>query len=88
MVKDITDLLETDYDKDHLVIRIPDALDHLKGKDAKFEMVKSNSLQPLSLIYSHNIVTRTIGLIFINDTCKDATYKDAEKRGQKAIELF
>ena len=44
MVKDLTDLLETDYDKERLAIRIPDALDHLKGKDAKFEMVKSNSL--------------------------------------------
>ena len=44
MVKDVVDLLESDYDKEHLAIRIPDALDYLKGKDAKFEMVKSNSL--------------------------------------------
>ena len=44
MVKDITDLFDSEYDKENLSIRIPDAFDHLKGADAKFEMVTSNSL--------------------------------------------
>ena len=44
MVNDIVSLLDSEYDKDNLKIQIPDAFDHLKGYDAKFEMVTSNSL--------------------------------------------
>ena len=48
MVKDIVDLMESDYDKENLKFQIPDGFDHLKGADAKFEMVTSNSIQPLN----------------------------------------
>ena len=36
------------------------------GNDANFEMVLSNTLQPLRLIYEHNVVTRSIGVVFVH----------------------
>ena len=88
MIKDITEMLTTDFDKEYLSIEIPKAFENLKGRDAKFEMVTSNSLQPLHMIYEHNIVTRTIAYIFINTECKGLQNKNAQERGNKAIELF
>ena len=58
------------------------------GRDADFEMVTSNTLQPLNLIFAHNIVTRTIAYIFVNTECQGVTYKNAHERSEKAFELF
>ena len=51
-------------------------------------MHESNSLQPLNLVYSHNIVTKTIAYIFINTETKSSVYKNADERGNIAIELL
>ena len=88
MVNDIVNLLENDYSKDNLSIRLPDAFDRLRGKDTLFEQVVSPTIQCLTMIYSHNVVTRTIGAIFVSDHCRGAKYKNVEQRGNSAIELL
>ena len=88
MVNEIVNMMENRYDRDSLTLQIPKAFEYLTCKDADFEMVTSNTLQPLNLIYSHNLVTRTIAYIFINTGCSDVKYKNADERGRKAVELF
>ena len=88
MVADIVDMMETTYDKDTMSLRLPQAFEQLRGKDADFETVSSNSLQPLNLIHNHNVVTRTIVYIFINDSCREVPVRRAHERGDIAYKLF
>ena len=44
MVKDVAKSLGKFFDKDSLSVVYPDILDYLKGKDANFEMISSNTL--------------------------------------------
>ena len=69
MVKEICKLLRTRYERSTLTIRIPECFDHLKGEDANFEMVTSNTIQTTYLCYVHNIVTESIAYIFVNEEC-------------------
>ena len=45
MVRDLIQVLETNYDKDRMRMVLPAGLEHLNGKDANFEMVTSNTIQ-------------------------------------------
>ena len=40
------------------------------------------------MVYSHNIVTRTIAYIFVNTECKGVPYNNSKECGNKAIEFF
>ena len=44
MVKDVVRTLLRNYDRNSLSIELPRAFEHLKGEDAKFEMVTSNTI--------------------------------------------
>ena len=44
MITNITDTLKNRFDRDTLTIQLPQAFDHLKGEDALFEMVTSNTI--------------------------------------------
>ena len=44
MVKNIIDILMNKFDKIHLSIQFPVAFEQLKGSDANFEMVTSNTI--------------------------------------------
>ena len=57
------------------------------GKDANFEMVTSNAIQPILLSYEHNVATHTIAYIFINTKCKDLDYKDVEEKKECMLDL-
>ena len=88
MVSDIVEMMETTFDKETMSLRIPQAFEQLRGMDANFETVSSNTLQPLNMIHSHNVVTRTIVYIFINDSCREVPVKRAHERGDIAYRLF
>ena len=45
-------------------------------------------LQPLTLFYTHNIVTKSFAYIFVSTTCNGDEYQDAVETGAKAKELF
>ena len=44
MVKDVVKTLKKKYNHNTMTIDIPEAFEHLKGKDANFEMVTSNTI--------------------------------------------
>ena len=90
MVKDITDMMTSEYSNDTLSLKVPDCFDYLTAKDGdtKFETVTSNGLQPLNMIFSHNVVTKTVAYIFTFDECRGCKVKGVKERGNKAIELF
>ena len=44
MVKDVVKTLMKKYNRNDMTIHIPSAFEHLKGSDANFEMVTSNTI--------------------------------------------
>ena len=67
---------------------MPQAFDHLKGEDASFEMVTSNTIQPVRLCYRQNIITHSVAMIFVSTHCKGIQYRNAVGRGEQALKLF
>ena len=57
--------METSVEKENLSIDVPDVFDQLKGEDASFEMVISNTVKPLRLFYNDNVVTDKKAVIFV-----------------------
>ena len=88
MVKDVAKSFGKFYDKDSLSIVFPEILEYLKGKDANFEMISSNTMQQIRLIYSYNVTTRTLATIFIHTDCKDIKYRKAAEIGDEAYKLL
>ena len=83
MVKEICKLLRTRYERSTLTIRIPECFDHLKGEDANFETVTSNTIRTTHLCYAHNVVTDSIAYIFVNEECnRFAEMTDAERKAE------
>ena len=66
MVRDFKKTLTNRFDKRTLLVEIPSALDNMRGRDANFEMVISNTIQPLKMLYQYKIVKYKIAYIFWN----------------------
>ena len=66
MVKDVVDILLVRYNRRTFAVQFPNCFDDLKGNDANFEMVASNTLQPILLEYSYNKTVKEIALIIVN----------------------
>ena len=45
MVKEISQIFQTRYDKEKFILPIPDVFEDLESSDANFEMIVSNTLQ-------------------------------------------
>ena len=45
-------------------------------------------MQPLKLVYQHNIVERSIAYIFVNTKCNGLIYEDALEKGNQASRIF
>ena len=69
-----------DFDRRTFSVMFPDCFDDIKGSDANFEMVASNTLQPVRLIYKNNIASAKIAVIFVNTKIKTANYREAKSR--------
>ena len=74
---EMTDLFENGYSKETLIFEIPKQLKEIQKKARGAEMITRNSIQPLKLIYAHNIVKKSVAYIFINTKLNGLTYKDA-----------
>ena len=59
--------MESRINEINFYIELPLIFDHLRGQDTDIEMVLSNTLQPLRLFYSENIVSHSRAVIFVND---------------------
>ena len=92
MVKEITSIMSNRYNKETLTLQLPLAFDRLvyisDQEKLKFEMVKSNTLQPTKLIFEDNIVTDTIAYIFVNSKCQSLEYKHSTEREEDAFDLL
>ena len=80
MVKDVIEVLEHRFDPNTLMLHIPSAFDHLKGQDTSFEMVTSNTIQPLCLEYQDNIITESVAVVFINSSCNKVQNMEDDKK--------
>ena len=69
-------------------MKLPDNLKHIVTHDARMELVISNTLCPINLIYKHNFVTKTIACIFVNTECNGIEYMNAVACGNTASKLF
>ena len=90
MIKDIIGTLIYKYDRSNLTIQLPDAFQYLKGQDSNFEMVTSNTIQPVKLFYEHNIVNnaKTTAFIFVATRNEFGIYEKAIEKGEIARKLF
>ena len=54
------------FDRNTFSIQLPHIFEELKVKNRNVEIVASNTLQPLKLSFSHNTVTESAAVIFVN----------------------
>lgn len=66
MIKDVVEILKKRYSKTDFFVQFPDCFSDIIGQDVNFEMVASNTLQPVNFLYCHNIVTHSIAAIFVS----------------------
>ena len=80
------------YSKKTFTVDFPTCFDGMKGDDANFEMVASNTLQPMRLPYSFNVVTKSEAVIFLNThtggLLHELPYKLAAERAEMHRDLF
>ena len=69
MVKEVTDILIEKLELTNYTVMVPAVFDDLYSGDANFEMACSNTIQPLKLFYSYNVVTHQMAIIFVH-ACK------------------
>ena len=62
-------MLSKKCDRDTMTIELPYAFQNMVGRDANYEMVTSNTIQPILLSYQHNMVSHSIAYIFVNTGC-------------------
>ena len=79
MAREISDIFLDRYEKRFFTLTIPACFDDLFSKDANIEMVASNTIQPLQLVFRHNVVTHSIGLIFVNYTKMTEKAEEAKR---------
>ena len=80
MVQEVIEVLEHRFDPNTLLLQIPTAFDYLKGQDADFEMVTSNTIQPLRIEYRDNIVTESVAVVFVNTSCNKVKNMDENQK--------
>ena len=80
-LEELTIFFENNYQSETLTLEIPRQLKEIQLSATGSELITANSIQPLKLIYAHNVVQKSIANIFINSTCNGLVYKDAQKKG-------
>ena len=77
MIMDVVGILISEYSRETFTVEFVKCFDDLKGSDANFEMIQSNTLQPVKLVYKDNIASKTIACIFVHTKSKDLKYGEA-----------
>ena len=88
MVNDIARLMRERFDHNTLLLAIPESFEQLKGRDANFEMVTSNTIQPVMIEYKHNIVARSAAAIFVSTECNALLGVDLEEQKEHLAKFF
>ena len=84
MAKNVVDTMLKRVNRIDLTVTIPLAFEQLKGDDASFEMVTSNTIQPMKLMYQHNIVVDKKAMVFVNTHSLGLEWDDAKQKGKNA----
>ena len=87
MIKEIISVFETKFDPATLMLKIPEAFERLKGEDAQFEMVTSNTIQTLQLEYQDRIVTKSQAIIFVNTEINKLASLTKEEKKEEVIKF-
>ena len=99
---ELVQVLAHKYDRDTLSITFPTFVKDLQNCHPELQMISSNRLQKIKLIYSHNIVTKSLATIFVHTSIKahykfenegdpeihDMVYDRASELGSKLERLF
>jgi hypothetical protein len=89
MVSDLINTLLKRLDRQTLSIQFPDVISQLHEQvSTSFEMSCSNTIMPLKLFYSHNIVTKTYAAIFVNTHTRELEWDKAVEKGEACRHLF
>ena len=88
MIKDSVDILVDQYQRMEFAVDFPSCYDDLKGEDANFEIVCSQTTQPLRLPYKTNISERKLATIFVHTHCRDLEYENAMEKAMTHKKLF
>ena len=65
LIKDVMRCFMQLYNKENLSIMFPDVLSHLRGSDAKIELVTTTMLQKLRIVINHFKIVRSSAFIFV-----------------------
>ena len=82
MVYDVVKILLEEYDRTTFAVQFTDCFNDLKGSDANFEMVASNTLQPVKMFYRNNIATSSAAAIFVHNKAISLPYNEAKERAE------
>ena len=91
MIAEIAQTMIDRFSKDTFTVQFPQCFDHLYGSDANFEVSASNTLQPLHLFFSNNVVTASCCIIFLFLYMRKTTLKideESVKKARNARKLF
>ena len=64
MIEDLMDIFESKLESENYSFKIPESIEETTGTDANFEISQSNTLIPISLFYSYNVVLNNLGIVF------------------------
>ena len=76
MAAEITAVMHK-FDRETLCLKFPDTFDFLKGADAKYEMVTTNLLQPMTIFFSENVIAQRIAVVFVTTECNGMKPRNA-----------
>ena len=87
MISEFFDHMLNNLERVTFTCSFPEFLNDMKSADSKLELVHSNTLKEIKFIYKHNIVTKSIAVIFVN-TYLFGDNKKFVAKGEKASLLF
>ena len=87
-VRDFINLMMKRLHRETLSVQFPDVLLQLQGAFENLEIQASNTICPVKLFYSHNIVTHTECAIFVNTHTRGLTWDKAQWKGKVIEKLF
>ena len=88
MIKDSVDILLDQYNRMEFAVDFPSCYDDIKGEDANFEIVTSQTSSPLRIPYRTNISEEKLCTIFVHTHCRGLEYEDAMERAETHRILF
>ena len=88
MMIGLIDHFETCFSKSELTFELPRQLYEMEKQVKGLEVILSNTIQPIKLVYDNNLLATSKACIFVNTECKSFTYENAVEKGIQAARIF